>query len=71
MIAIIAINLWDYDLFIRVMDTCTDWILDNFTGGLCLLSFTCVVVVVISYFSPLAHTRVGGAEAEPVLSYRT
>ena len=71
MIAIIGINLLDYDLFIRVMDTCTDWILHNFTGGLCLLSFTCVVVVVISYFSPLASTRVGGSEAKPVLRYRT
>lgn len=70
MVVILVLNLTNYDAFIRLIDACTGWIMDHFTGGFCLLAFLSVVLVVATYFSPMGRVKIGGPESQPMVSYK-
>jgi choline-glycine betaine transporter len=66
---ILALNLSNYNLFIKVMDGAVGWILGNFSWLLSLVTCTTVIIVIIVYFSPLKDVRFGGSTARPLVSY--
>lgn len=68
-IAILMLNITNYDLFSRGMACVIQWILHHFSWLLNLTTFLCVIIVMIAYFSPLKNIRIGGAKSEPLLSY--
>lgn len=55
LILILILNLTDYDSFVAVIDFCTAWIMEYFTGGFCLLTFLCVLLIAVTYFSPMGQ----------------
>ena len=70
MVLILVLNLTNYDAFIGLIDACTGWIMDHFTGGFCLLAFLSVVLIVVTYFSPMGRVKIGGADSKPMVSYK-
>ncbi|HIX29557.1 MAG TPA: BCCT family transporter, partial [Candidatus Blautia stercoravium] len=66
---ILVLNLADYDSFVTVIDFCTAWIMEHFTGGFCLLTFLCVILIAVTYFSPMGHIRIGGKDSTPMCIY--
>ncbi|MDD7208846.1 MAG: BCCT family transporter, partial [Lachnospiraceae bacterium] len=70
MIGIIALDFLNKDLFVEIINALTAWILENFTWGFCILSFICVLVVAVTFFSPLGRMKVGGNGCKPMVSYR-
>lgn len=70
LILILILNLTDYDSFIAVIDFCTAWIMEYFTGGFCLLTFLCVLLIAVTYFSPIGHVRIGGKDSTPIVKYK-
>lgn len=69
MLVIVVLNLTNYNLFIRFIDSCSNWILEHFTGGFCLLALLSVLLIVVTYFSPIGKVRIGGEDCEPMVSY--
>ena len=69
MLVIVVLNLTNYNLFIRFIDSCSNWIMEHFTGGFCLLALFSVLLIVITYFSPIGKVRIGGEDCEPMVSY--
>lgn len=67
---ILVLNLTNYELFVQIIDYCTDWIMGNFTGGFCLLAFMSVVLIAVTYFSPMGKVKIGGKDSKPIVSYR-
>lgn len=68
-LAIVVLNLSDYDLFLATLTGMVNAILENFAwmfNGLTLLT---LAVVVVTYFSPVKNVRFGGASAKPLISY--
>ena len=70
LLVILILNLTDYHMFLQIIDTCTGWIMGNFTGGFCFLAFFSVVLIAITYFSPMGKVKIGGADSTPMVSYK-
>lgn len=70
MVAVLVLNLTNYKVFVQIIDICTNWILSNFTGGFCVLTFVCVILVIVTYFSPMGKVKIGGRESTPIVSYK-
>lgn len=70
LVIILILNLTNYNSFLTVIDFCTEWIMDYFTGGFCLLTFLCVCVIAVTYFSPAGKIRIGGEKAVPIVTYK-
>ena len=64
--ATIAFSFIDYDSFVKTLDYLTSLILSRFTWVFCLLTFSCVVLVCISFFSPVGKMRVGEEKARKI-----
>ena len=69
-VATVALSFIDYDAFVKTIDFLTSLILDHFTWAFCLLTFSCVVLVCVSFFSPIGKMRVGGDNCKSLVSYR-
>ena len=67
-IAAVVLNLINGDAFNSVIMTLTNFILDKFSWLFTLMSFVCVVLVVIAYFSPFGNVRIGGSKAKPIMN---
>lgn len=68
-LAVLVLNLTNYEIFVSTMSTAVDFILINFSwlfNSTMLLSF---IVVVIAYFSPVKNVRLGGSGSKPLLGY--
>jgi choline-glycine betaine transporter len=68
-VAIIALNLVDYNGFIALMNAIIDWILKHFSWLFNSVSCATVVLVIFAYFSPIKNIRFGGSKARPLLGY--
>lgn len=67
-VLIVILNVANYDVFLAVINKITGWILANFSGVFGLVTFACVVLIVITFFSPVGNIRIGGENCEPLLS---
>lgn len=67
MIALLASYL-DLDTFLATTKSLNSAILDNFSWLFSLGSLYLLVLAVVVYFSPLGKIRIGGDQAEPLLS---
>ena len=70
MVGIIVLDFLNKDLFVEIINALTAWILEHFTWGFCILSFICILVVAVTFFSPLGRMKVGGNGCKPMVSYR-
>lgn len=69
LIALLVLNLTNYDTFILVMDKITKWILTNFSWLFNSVTFIAVAVIVISYITPIKNVRFGGSKCRPMMKY--
>lgn len=68
-IALLVLNLINFEAFMKVIDTATNWILTNFSWLFNGTTFFCVLLVLFAYFSPFHKVRIGGSKAKPMMSY--
>ncbi len=66
-LALLALNLINGETFLAVVNGATGWILEHFSWLFNATTFVCVVLVIIAYFSPFAHVRLGGSKARPIM----
>lgn len=67
---LLVLNLINIDIFMQVVNGITGWILTNFSWLFNATSFTCVILIVIAYFSPFSRVRFGGSKTRPIMSQR-
>ena len=67
--AMMALNLWEYDLFVQTVTTIVDWILNTFAWLFNGITLTVTLIVVVCYVTPIKDIRFGGAKARPMISY--
>jgi choline-glycine betaine transporter len=67
--AMVVLNLTNYDLFVTVIDSAVKWILESFAWLINSTSLLIVLAVVRVYFSPFANVRFGGAHCRPSMGY--
>ena len=63
----IALNFVNGDLFNSVVMSITNFILEKFSWLFTVMSFTCVVLTVMAYFTPFGNVRIGGRKARSIL----
>jgi glycine betaine transporter len=68
-IAILVLNLTNYDLFLTTMDLVINWILINFSWLFNTTVLFALAIVLIVYFSPIKDVRFGGSKCKPMLRY--
>ncbi len=56
------------DSFFEVANNCNQWILKNFDWLFSWGTFSFLIVLLITYFSPIASVKIGGANAKPQLN---
>ncbi len=66
-LAAIALNFVSGDLFNSVVMSITNFILEKFSWLFTVISFICVVLTVMAYFTPFGNVRIGGSKARPIL----
>ncbi|MFP3156398.1 BCCT family transporter [Lachnospiraceae bacterium ZAX-1] len=69
LVAMVAISLTNGELFLSGLNAVTGWILNNFAWAFNLTTLTCVITVIIVYFSPLGKVRIGGSSAHPRMKF--
>lgn len=67
-IASIVLNFVNGDAFYSLIMTLTGFILDKFSWLFTLMSFVCVVLIIMAYFTPFGNVRIGGSKAKPMLN---
>ena len=55
------------DVFKEQVEGINNWILQHFDGAFTWGTFFFLILVIVTYFSPFAKQRIGGAEAVPLL----
>lgn len=68
-VAVLILNLVDYDTFITVMNGIISWILENFAWMFNSVSLVALILVLAAYFSPIHKIRFGGPQAKPIIGY--
>lgn len=68
--AVLVLNLADYDAFVAVMNSVIGWILEKFAWMLNSVSLTALILVLVAYFSPIHKVRIGGSGAKPIIKYK-
>lgn len=68
--AVLVLNLADYDTFVAVMNRVIGWILEKFAWMLNSVSLTALILVLVAYFSPIHKVRIGGSRAKPIIKYK-
>lgn len=66
-LAAIVLNFINQETFNSVIMLITNFILEKFSWLFTSMAFICVVLVVIAYFTPFGHVRIGGSKARPML----
>lgn len=61
-------SILDQDLFLKKTTAANNWILDNFGILFSWSTFVFLVLLLIIYFSPLGNVRIGGKDAQPILT---
>jgi len=64
----VSLSLLDNTYFIEVISATNKWILQNFGWLFSWSSFAFLILLLITYFSPLAKVKIGGKDAEPLLN---
>ncbi len=68
LIATVLFSLVDNELFISIISAANEWILQKFGWLFSWSSFVFLIILLITYFSPIAKIKIGGAHATPLLS---
>ena len=68
-VAILVLNLTNYDMFLKVMNLVINWILTNFSWLFNVVTFVALILLVITYFSPIRNIRFGGSKTKPMMGY--
>lgn len=68
--AIVVLNFANYDLFVATITGVVNAILKNFAWMFNWLTLIVLILVLITYFSPIRNLRFGGADAKPIIPYR-
>lgn len=66
-LALLILNITSFETFKTVVNAAAGWILNNFSWLFNGLTFVCVVLVVVAYFSPVSRVRFGGSKAKPLM----
>lgn len=66
-LAAIVLNLVNGETFNAVIMSMTNFILEDFSWLFTVMSFVCVVLVAVAYFTPFGNVRIGGRKAKPIL----
>ncbi len=66
-LAAIVMNFVNGDTFNAMIMTATNFILEKFSWLFTVMSFSCVVLIVLAYFTPFGNVRMGGSKARPIL----
>ncbi|MEM1328503.1 MAG: BCCT family transporter [Bacteroidota bacterium] len=61
-------SLIDQNAFLAQATAINDWILDHFSWLYASTTFLLVLLCIVVYFSPLAKVKIGGEQAQPILS---
>ena len=69
LVTVIAVSIFNNDLFLKYLNIITDWILNNFAWAFSGVTLFCVITVIMVYISPLGKVRVGGRNARPIMKY--
>ncbi len=64
----LALNFWDPQKFLSVMNQTNSWVLDNFSVAFALVGFLAVILCFAVFLSPLGKVRIGG-DAPPILPF--
>ena len=65
-LAAIVLNFISGEAFNAMVMTVTNFILEKFSWLFTVMSFVCVVLIVLAYFTPFGNVRIGGSKAKPV-----
>lgn len=68
--ALLVLNLTDYEAFVSVMNSVIGWILEKFAWMFNTVSLSALILVLVAYFSPIHSLRFGGSQARPIIKYR-
>jgi len=61
-------SLYDNDTFLKYVQFLNDWILENFGQFFSWGAFFFLIILLVVYISPLGKVKIGGTEAEPILT---
>ncbi len=67
LVGTVAISQINNDLFVKSISATNAWVLQNFGWLFSWSSFFFLVLLVITYFSPIAKVKIGGKDAVPIL----
>ncbi len=70
LVLMVVISLTNGEQFLAGLNATTNWILDGFAWLFNLTTLSCVVTVILVYFSPLGKVKIGGSKAKPILDYK-
>lgn len=70
-VAVLILNLLNYDIFLVVMNHIIAWILDNFAWMFNIISLAALIIVLIAWLSPIHKIKIGGPDAKPIVEYRS
>ncbi len=68
-IAVLVLNLTNYEVFVSSMNRLIGWILKNFAWMFNSISLASLILVIVVYLSPMGRIRFGGAKAKPIIGY--
>ena len=68
LVLVIVYSLVDNEGFLAAANATNTWILGNFGWLFTWSAFLFLVILLAVYFSPLAKVRIGGADAQPILT---
>lgn len=68
LIATISYGIIDNDAFMEIIKSVQRWILVNFGWLFKWSSFIFLIVLITIYFSPIGNVKIGGKDAEPLLT---
>lgn len=63
----VILNFLNGEAFNSLIMTVTNFILEKFSWLFTVVSFICVVLIVLAYFTPFGSVRIGGSKARPML----
>ena len=66
-LAAIVLNFISGEMFNSTIMSITNFILEDCSWLFTVMSFVCVVLVVVAYFTPFGNVRMGGRKARPML----
>ncbi len=69
MIGAVALNMANYDLFVKTLDGMVNWILTNFSWMFSGVSLLVLMLVIAAYVSPFRNVRLGGSKSRPMVKY--